>query len=101
MKLSYPSNKICPKCGTGGYVWYLEGSEYVAKCANCGHYFRKEDFPMCVLDGVPKPKTNGDKIRAMKDEELARFLYIKTCEDGYPQFDTILSWLNWLKKEAE
>ena len=63
MGLTYPSNKICPQCKTGGYVWYLDNSEYVAKCTNCGHYFRKEDFPMCVLDGTPKPITNADSFR--------------------------------------
>lgn len=45
--------------------------------------------------------TWGDKIRAMTDEELARFLYIKTCEDGCPQFDIISGWLSWLKQEAK
>lgn len=74
MGLTYHSNKICPQCGTGGYVWYLDNSEYVAKCTNCGHYFRREDFPMCVLDEAPKPKTNADRIRAMTDEELAELL---------------------------
>lgn len=110
MKLSYPSNKICPKCGTGGYVWYLDDSEYIAKCINCGHYFCKEDFPMCVLDSVPKRKTNGDKIRAMTDEELAefnngveaeairragRFITAGDIQRGKE------GWLDWLKKEVE
>lgn len=43
--------------------------------------------------------TWGDKIRAMTDEELAEFLYVKTCEDGYPQFCTTQEWLDWLKQE--
>jgi len=50
---------------------------------------------------TPPNPTNADRIRAMTDEELARFLYIKTCEDGYPQFDNIPSWLDWLKQEVE
>lgn len=74
MGLTYPSNKICPRCGTGGYVWYLDNSEYVAKCTNCGHYFRRKDFPLCVLDEAPKPVTNADRIRAMSDEEMADLL---------------------------
>ncbi len=45
-------------------------------------------------------KTNADRIRNMTDEELARFLYIKTCEDGCPQFDIISGWLNWLKQKV-
>ena len=47
-----------------------------------------------------KPKTNADRIRAMTDEELARYLYTKTCEDAYPQFENIPEWLDWLKEEA-
>lgn len=110
MKLSYPSNKICPYCSTGGYVWYLEGSEYVAKCTNCGHYFHEEDFPMCVLDSVPKPKTNGDRIRAMTDEELADWLGVycngQTVQEvGKPCISGMGSckecWLDWLKQEVQ
>lgn len=107
MKLSYPSNKICPCCGTGGYVWYMADSEYVAKCTNCGHYFHEEDFPMCVIDSDPKPKTNANRIRAMSDEELAEKLatYIEcdmcpgwpvTCEEKCTKY-----WLDWLKQEIE
>ena len=51
---------------------------------------------------APKRKrTNADRIRAMTDEELAEFLYVKTCEDGYPQFDNIPGWLDWLKQEVD
>lgn len=46
------------------------------------------------------PKTNADRIRSMTDMELAKYLYVKTCEDGYPQFDNIPEWLNWLKQEC-
>lgn len=112
MKLSYPSNKICPYCSTGGYVWYLEGSEYVAKCTNCGHYFHKEDFPMCVLDSTPKPTTNADRIRSMTDEELAE-LFEMIPHSGNPPTYTIdgfciddglrtkRQWLDWLKQEVK
>ena len=56
------------------------------------------------IKGVPyyeRKPTNADRIRSMIDEELAKFLYIKTCEDGYPMFDTISAWLEWLKTEAD
>lgn len=95
MGLTYPSNKICPRCGTGGYVWYMDNTKYVAKCTNCGHYFRKEDFPMCVLDRTGKSTTNADRIRSMTDEELAAWL-----EDRF-QLPINGLWLNWLKQEAE
>lgn len=110
MGITYPSNKICPQCKTGGYVWYLDNSEYVAKCTNCGHYFREEDFPMCVLDGTPKPITNADRIRAMSDEELARYLdsmQSLSYQNGvdvepiriYP--NNYGAWLDWLRQEAQ
>lgn len=107
MGLTYPSNKICPRCGTGGYVWYLDNSEYVAKCINCGHYFRREDFPMCVLDDVRKPVTNADRIRAMSDQELSDWLGDKdTCPPGecthmHDGVDCPECWLDWLRQEAE
>ena len=106
MGLTYPSNKICPKCGTGGYVWYLDDSEYVAKCTNCGHYFQKEDFPMCVLDKTQKPITNADKIRNMSDEELAVWLTGFACSNVAPHANARGAMykgklVDWLKQEAE
>ena len=41
--------------------------------------------------------TNGDKIRAMSDEELAKFL--KSVADHYPP--EVADILNWLKQEAK
>ena len=99
MGLTYPSNKICPRCGKRGYVWYFENLEYVKKCTNCGHYFRRERFPMCVLDEAPKPQTNADKIRNMTDEEMADEifgLFAAFYEVEWSK-ETLL---NWLKQEA-
>lgn len=113
MGLTYQSNKICPRCGTGGYVWYLDNSEYVAKCTNCGHYFRREDFPMCVLEEAPKPITNADRIRAMSDKELAElFMQEYDCSDSFtcpvqhpcpPEKEASCRecFLDWLKEEAD
>ena len=103
MGLTYPSNKICPRCGTGGYVWYMDNSEFIAKCTNCGHYFRKDEFPLCVLDGETKTKqTNADRIRAMTDKELAKII---VCQDNrlgddcfYGNCDECT--LDWLKQEV-
>ena len=105
MGLAYPSNKICPRCGTGGYVWYLDNSEYVAKCTNCAHYFRREDFPICVLDEAPKLITNADRIRAMTDEELAGIITDDWCEIlGCTSYvcegDCLKRVLKWLKEEV-
>ena len=109
MGLTYPSNKICPRCGTGGYVWYMDNSKYVAKCTNCGHYFRKEDFPMCVLYRTETSITNADRIRAMSDEELAdKFEEVQlNAVKAYGNDDMLLAgelrkyWLDWLKQEVK
>ena len=107
MGLTYPSNKICPRCGTGGYVWYLDNSEYVAKCTNCNHYFRKDDFPMCVLDGAPKPVTNYDLLIRKTPEELAEFIGGDPMHDICPNdcFEDPdrpckVCALKWLKEEV-
>lgn len=62
----------------------------------------RNDFNPAECDYIKTnyPITNADRIRQMSDKELAKFLYIKTCEDGYPQFDNIPGWLNWLKQES-
>lgn len=56
-----------------------------------------------------KRMTNGDRIRAMSDEELGKFLY-GLGYDAYeyalnphhkPVADTESGWINWLKQPAE
>jgi len=42
-----------------------------------------------------KPQTNGDKIRAMNDAELAKRISERFC-NGYGE----QSWLDWLRSEA-
>ena len=48
------------------------------KCENCGTEITKEyceGYPEVCEHWTPKkPMTNGDRIRAMSDEELAKFL---------------------------
>ena len=48
----------------------------------------EDDF---CLNYVRKPQTNADRIRAMTDEELAKWL-----EDHCYQY----GWLDWLRQEA-
>lgn len=60
---------------------------------------------------IPKPQTHADGIRAMSDEELARFMVRKSqCPDGYTSVfgphcveenGCEWCWLEWLKKERE
>ena len=43
------------------------------ECNQCPHEFNDKNLEPCK-DCVPKKKTNADRIRAMSDEELAKFL---------------------------
>jgi hypothetical protein len=59
-----------------------------------------------ILANKPKP-TNADKIRAMTDDDLAK--YLAWLEDPqacyvwelYGDTDRITEWLDWLKEEVE
>ena len=96
--MSNPSNKICPRCGKGGYVNYIGQSNiYEAKCYNCGYYFA---FGELDLYEDKKPVTNADRIRAMSDEELADWVWgAETAGRAYgPRGKQ--AWLDWLKQEA-
>lgn len=51
---------------------------------------------------MSEAKTNGDKIRAMSDEELAKKMsglesFALTCGGGWPPE----KWLDWLKSPVE
>lgn len=109
--MSKPSNKICPRCGKGGYVNYIGQSNiYEAKCYNCGYYFT---FGELDLYEEKKPVTNADRIRAMTDKELCAFLCDLTdcpvcpgseaCEDGcgWDKENKVMKGLYaWLRREA-
>ena len=46
--------------------------------------------------------TNADKIRAMTDEELAKWIVKRTEGWGMPECDLyVQSWLDWLKQEVK
>lgn len=107
MKLEY-ANCICPKCKNGNYMRWLGGhsAEYDVKCINCNSYFTIEELQV--------RQTNGDNLRTMTDEELARILAIgchetrecpTICDPIYPYDEVVEScekcWLDWLKKEAD
>ena len=84
-----------------------------------------EDCPHCVFEKTesncqgcfegshykPKPVTNADRIRAMSDEELDKFLgevqwdVAKYCggvtqKHEYPVQEHRGAWLGWLRQEA-
>ena len=49
-----------------------------------------------------KPRTNGDRLRALTDEELAKMIngfesFALNCGGAWP----VENWLEWLKQEAD
>ena len=80
-------------------------------CYNCGSPISKEtceDFPeVCEHWSPKKPFTNADHIRAMTDEELAKWCAqeaecppTKPLCQGY-NCDARQCWLDWLKREEK
>lgn len=69
-------------------------------------YALPDDYDFLVQYEPPQPKTNGDAIRSMTDEELAGWLSIYCCGDKTydANCETLGSceacWLGWLKQEA-
>jgi hypothetical protein len=103
-------------------------------CGNCAVYDRKnmkhsELCGKCVKEHFPNgkesdpsmwkplPQTNADRIRAMTDEELAKFIIVNTpyrpigdigCSyhgasgEGYFEpHEAMKDWIKWLKQPAE
>lgn len=78
-------------------------------CSGCKHLNERGycEFTACIIPctvraTIPavKPKTNGDNVRAMTDEELASE-YIRIYE-LLPRFTDSWAWLrDWLKQECE
>jgi hypothetical protein len=62
-----------------------------------------------IIDGTEKPQTNADRIRAMSDEELCKFLgeckFCDICDEGCNNCtyngDCDKRLLDWLKQPAE
>lgn len=75
-------------------------------CKNCGSPITKEyceGYPEVCEHWTPKqPKTNADRIRAMSDEELSKFLCANTecgsCKWSKMEGCTLTE---WLKQTAE
>lgn len=52
--------------------------------------------------GREKPSSNGDRIRAMTDEELAVWIVHKTEGNGFDGYEEhVKAWLDWLKQGVE
>ena len=92
-------------------------------CGNCANYNHErlchtDVCSKCFIEGAngkstepskwePLPLTNGDRIRAMSDEELAKaFSDTILCVPegrcrGNPKTSCYECWLNWLKQPAK
>lgn len=112
---------VCPKCKSvhlRPHLRYLIRNDglthkpYEIKCINCNSYFTKEDIWGRGEETAPKPITNADRIRAMIDEELDKFLgevqwdvanYCGgvTQKQEYPVPEQRGAWLDWLKQEVK
>ena len=81
---------------------YAETPAFFEPCASCGGSSYWE----------PEVKTNGDRIRSMTDEEMAKYLYYNLTYGGSPpdaNCDCVhvpaeaceKCWLDWLKEEVK
>ena len=79
-------------------VRYLD--EYEEQCERCKHECSIEGMSGCIICKGFVPMTNGDRIRAMSDEELAEVL-MKQCSGRVcPLKNCFDCWLDWLREEA-
>lgn len=107
--LSDEHNCKCPVCdGNNIYFLYRAKDKVGLRCDDCGKRF-------CVIDAerkIHRAITNADRIRAMSDEELARFIddilkYNIVSEPDANKcgkcrsVDYAPCWLDWLKSEAK
>lgn len=82
--------KRCPKCfGSIRRMGHIEKPFY---CPECKEWFSNEEV-------TPK-LTNADKIRAMTNEELAKFISGKARTFG-EEYEGYLSVLDWLQEPIE
>ena len=65
-------------------------------------YAMPDDYDFLVQYEPPKPKSNADRIRAMTDEELAKYLD-GVCHDLWQMFvkDPKKMWLDWLREVTD
>lgn len=102
---------IYPKLSDGTIDWCVmckhEGRAIYDGCCEC-EYTENSDDPPTKYE--PKPITNGNRIRSMSNEELAKWLDLlvnrakiygenKVWLEDTPRYYT--DWLGWLKQEAD
>lgn len=69
-------------------------------CRGCDDYDAPDG---CKSNGgCGKPITNGDRIRAMSNEELAEWIVHTTEGNGFDGYEEMVNaWLKWLKMEKD
>lgn len=68
-------------------------------CVHCGSY---DDMQTFKLDTLPVVRTNGDRIRQMTDEELAKWVHMMERRALFTDGVTPVSeWLKWLRSEVQ
>lgn len=92
------------------YCEYLSAIGNRSPCYDCK---KGSNFELSKIYGVKtepsyKPMTNGDRIRAMSDEELTeKFLWLISCRICPVRKECVTAkackdtWKNWLKQPAE
>jgi hypothetical protein len=109
--------KICKECANYDH----KNLKHTKACGNCVTEHYKDGTESDPSNWRALPQTNADRIRAMSDEELARFLadkleneYILSCkrlgDDTHMLTATEIKairhtcyciWMQWLKQPAE
>ncbi len=91
----YPLPMKCPECGRTMRPVHKHRLPDMPRhyfCTFCDAMI-SEDHPDIHFK---KKMTNGDRIRAMSDEELAEWLSCNIVGDGYG--NSTKDWLDWLKE---
>lgn len=75
---------------------------YCTEDGYCKKFSDEEVTSWCVQGPCKDEKqSNGDRIRAMTDEELAVWIVHKTEGNGFDGYEEhVKSWLDWLREEA-
>ena len=78
----------------------MDGCVYRTKDGECDLYSEGGKFKaFCDMEHCDNiAPSNADRIRAMTDNELAKFLDFVRGSKNYPIYYT--DWLEWLKQEA-
>ena len=71
---------------------------YFEKDGVCRKFSDNTTVSYCVMGPCPEQKlSNADRIRAMSDEALAKWLEY----EGGGAYAEVCGWLNWLQQPAE